>query len=435
MNAAEDALRGLLASGPVDLHLHSTASDGTRRPADVVEEAVSLGLRAFSLTDHDTLDGLPEAERAARHATRHLPGVRFLPGIELSIQEECELHLLGYFPLGGQEALEPYLDRERERRRTRNVAMVEALNALGLPLSQEELDAEGEGVIGRLHAARVLLRKGAVGSLHEAFDKYLATGRPGYVERERPDAEAGCAVIRAAGGVPVLAHPVLYGWLDDRTGGLSATLVHRLSELKEKGLGGVESHHGEALARQVATISAAARKVGLIATRGSDFHGETIHPARTGMYSASVGRAWPEGTPKRAVLRVAAAVVRRTGEDGRTEVLLARRSGDRSLEGFWEFPGGKVAASETMEAGLVRELREELDVASEPGDRLFVTEHAYEDRTVRLSCYDTKLARLGGFTLAAHSEVRWVPVDELDQWPLCPADYPVADRLARRFGR
>jgi len=180
-------------------------------------------------------------------------------------------------------------------------------------------------------------------------------------------------------------------------------------------------------------LARAAELVGLIPTRGSDFHGMTRSPVRTGMYAASVARAWPDGTPKRTVLRVAAAIVRRAGADGRTEVLVARRSGERSLAGFWEFPGGKADRHESLEQALVRELREELGVDSSPGEPLIVVEHAYEDRTVRLTCLDTTLGRADGFVLTAHSETRWVPVDELDRLPLCPADYPVADRLAGRF--
>ena len=193
MREADEALRALLGTGPADLHLHSTASDGRLPPAEVAEEAVAQGLRLFSLTDHDTTAGLAEAAAAAAHAARRLPGVRFLPGIELSVQEgEQELHLLGYFPSGGPEAIEPFLALQRERRSRRNEAMVEALRGLGLDVTHEELAAEGEGVVGRLHAARLLVRKGQVDSVRDAFDRYLAVGKPGNVGRERPDAAAGC---------------------------------------------------------------------------------------------------------------------------------------------------------------------------------------------------------------------------------------------------
>lgn len=440
MHASEEALRARLADGPVDLHLHSTASDGTRSPTEVAEAAVFAGLRTFALTDHDTLDGLPAAAETAGRMTARLHNVHFIPGIELSIQEDRELHLLGYFPLGGHEALEPFLREQREMRRLRNREMVEALRALGIDVTQAEFEAEGEGVVGRLHAARILVRKHAVGSIREAFDRYLSFGRPAYIERPRPDAAAGCAAIRAAGGVPVLAHPALYGWLEDLDGmdgpegddGVPTTLLRRLEELRDKGLAGVESAHGEALGRQVRAVEATAHRLGLLTTRGSDFHGAGQSATRTGMYTASMGKAWPEGTPKRTTLHVAAAIVRRKGPDGREQVLLARRSGDRSQAGLWEFPGGKIHASEPMETALMRELREELGVGSTVGALKATLEHAYESNTVRLSCFETELERTVDFTLTAHSEVRWVPVGSLADLPLCPADYPLADLLARQ---
>jgi mutator protein MutT len=366
--------------------------------------------------------------------------VRFVPGIELSIQEDRELHLLGYFPLGGHEALEPFLREQREMRRLRNREMVEALRALGIDVTQEEFEAEGEGVVGRLHAARILVRKHVVGSIREAFDRYLSFGRPGYVERPRPDAVAGCAAIRAAGGVPVLAHPALYGWLEDLKGNegsdgrdkVPSCLLHRLEDLRDKGLAGVESAHGEAFGRQVKAIEATAHRLGMLTTRGSDFHGAGQNTVRTGMYAASTMKAWPDGTPKRKTLPVVAAIVLRTGPDGRRQVLLARRSGDRSQAGLWEFPGGKVHPAEPMETALMRELREELGVGSTVGALKVTLEHAYEMNTVRLSCFETELERTADFTLTAHSEVRWVPADGLADLPVCPADYPLADLLARQ---
>jgi hypothetical protein len=440
MHAAEEKLRALLAEGPADLHLHSTASDGTRSPAEVAEAAVFAGLRTFALTDHDTLDGLPAAAETVGRMTARLTNVRFVPGIELSIQEDRELHLLGYFTLGGQELLEPFLREQREMRRKRNHEMVEALQALGIDVTQAEFEAEGEGVVGRLHAARILVRKRVVGSIREAFDRYLSFGRPAYVERPRPDAAAGCAAIRAAGGVPVLAHPALYGWLDDLKGmggsdgndGVPTYLLQRLEELRDKGLAGVESSHGEASSRQVKVLEATAHRLGLLTTRGSDFHGVGQSPVRTGMYAASMMKAWPDGTPKRKVMHVVAAIVRRKGPDGTEQVLLARRSGDRSQAGLWEFPGGKIHASESMETALMRELREELGVGSTVGALKSTLEHAYESNTVRLSCFETELERTVDFTLTAHSEVRWVPVGGLADLPLCPADYPLADLLARQ---
>ena len=434
MHIADEALGALLLGGPVDLHLHSSASDGTDSPAELAAQAVSGGLRTIALTDHDTLSGIPAAREAVERMALHLHGVQFVPGIEISVQEDRELHLLGYFPLGGQEGLEPFLAEQREKRLVRNTAMMAALRSLGVDVTQSELDEEGEEVVGRLHAARLLVKKGVVGSIREAFDRYLSYGRPAYVERDRPDAAQGCRAIRAAGGVPVLAHPILYGWLDDadRTDGIPALLLRRLAEMKAVGLGGVESRHGEADDRQARVVAAAARRLGLLATRGSDYHGR--NKPGVAMYAASTGKAWPEGTSRRPTLQVAAAIVRRTDASGRTCVLMARRSGDRPLSGLWEFPGGKLERGETVADCLKRELREELGVESQVSGLFTKVEHAYGDRTVRLACYETELPRLDGFELTAHSEIRWVPVGELASLPLCPADYPVSAELVRRFG-
>jgi mutator protein MutT len=430
----EEALRTLLAEGPVDLHLHSAASDGTDAPAALAARAVAGGLAAFALTDHDTLSGIPAVQEALARLGPPAEGVRFVPGIEISLQEEREIHLLGLFPLGGQEGLEPFLEEQRRLRDQRNAAMLEALRALRLPVTREDLEGEGAGVLGRLHMARLLVRRGLVASVEEAFDRNLGYGRPGYVERERPGAAQGCFAIRAAGGVPVLAHPALYGWLEDpeRDAGVPARLLRRLGEMKSAGLAGVETQHGEATDGQVAVVAEAARRLGLIASRGSDFHG--ANKEGVPMYASGTERAWPpEGRLPR--MEVTAAVVLRPGGVEGTEVLLARRSGNRSLAGLWEFPGGKVEPGEAAEACLVRELREELGVGAVVRGLLTTVEHAYADRTVRLLCFETELVPPGGFVLTAHSETRWVPVDRMAGLPLCPADYPVADELARRFGR
>jgi predicted metal-dependent phosphoesterase TrpH len=254
----------------IDLHTHSTVSDGSDSPARVAELAAAAGCTAFALTDHDRLDGVEEARARGREL-----GVEVVTGCELSCSitpfghgagTGGTIHMLAYF-VDGDGPLGEELVRLQHTRDDRNLRLADRLGELGLPVTLEEMEAEaaGEGV-GRPHAAAVLVAKGVVDSVQEAFDRYLARGRPGYVERERLTAEEGVALVRASGGVAVLAHPRSLtsdlAELEAAVGGLAAL-----------GLSGLEADYGRYSAEERADLAALAHRHGLVATGGSDYHG------------------------------------------------------------------------------------------------------------------------------------------------------------------
>src|SRR5687767_15768521 len=190
----------------VDLHSHSTASDGTLAPAEVVRLAVRSGLSGLAITDHDTIDGLPEAVAEAKSA-----GIDFLPGIEISceVPRPATMHILGLGVDPESPALNEMARRMVAGRNERNPQIVAKLNELGMRITLEEGEQEAGGdVVGRPHIAAVLLRKGYVSSIKQAFDRYLGAGAAAYFGRDRMEPGPAMAVIREAGGVAVLAHPV-----------------------------------------------------------------------------------------------------------------------------------------------------------------------------------------------------------------------------------
>src|SRR3982750_2056082 len=212
----------------LDLHLHTTFSDGSRTPSDVLALASKANVTALAITDHDTVSGLPEAMEAGRSL-----GIEVIPGIELSSHwGSTELHILGYFLDWHDVELHRHLTRFQEARHVRNPRIIERLNALGLDLTYEEVRAlAGNDSVGRPHIARVLIEKGYVTSAKEAFDRYLADGAAAHVPRELPEPAEAIALIRAARGVPVLAHP---SWLDRSDG------IYKVCEqLKAVGLAGI----------------------------------------------------------------------------------------------------------------------------------------------------------------------------------------------------
>jgi len=247
----------------IDLHTHSTVSDGTEPPARVVDLAAAAGCTAVALTDHDRLDGLEEAADRAQTI-----GIRLVPGCELScVSATGGMHLLVYFVSATSQPLADSLTRLQRARDARNAVMVERLRQLGLPITAEELHAEAGGIgVGRPHMAAVLLRNGAVTSIEEAFDRYLAQGRPGYVDKERLTPPDAIALARASGGVAVLAHPLTLGlsW-----GGLDVAV----RELAALGLGGVEAVYARYSLEERSRLAAVASSAGLATTGGSDFHG------------------------------------------------------------------------------------------------------------------------------------------------------------------
>lgn len=243
-----------------DLHLHTCYSDGLYRPEELVAAAQRAGLVAIGVTDHDTLDGLEAVCRAAEGT-----GVRVVPGVEITAEVAGrEIHLLGYF-FGAkwrEGLLWSAMEQARRRRVERAGRFVEQLNRLGIGLTMAEVEAcAGPGTIGRLHVARALVRRGAVRSVDEAFQRFLRRGQPAYVERERMPVREAIRLVRSAGGVAVLAHPGLNG------------VDGALAEMKEMGLAGLEVWHTKHSRAQSEHYRALATQMGLVATGGSDCHG------------------------------------------------------------------------------------------------------------------------------------------------------------------
>ena len=248
----------------IDLHTHSTCSDGSDRPARVAELAAAAGCSAFALTDHDRLDGQVEAGRRAREL-----GVRLVPGCEISCEwDGGTFHMLVYFvESGAGTPLETELADLQAARDDRNGVMIRRLQELGLPITYEEVvtEAEGKG-IGRPHVAAVLVRNGAASSIQDAFDRWLAKGRPGYVDKRRLRPDEAMRVAAASGGVPVIAHPLSLG-LEP------AGLAKAVGELAGMGLAGMECWYARYSPGDREGLVRLAAGHGLVATGGSDHHG------------------------------------------------------------------------------------------------------------------------------------------------------------------
>src|SRR3990170_4569708 len=222
----------------VDLHLHSCVSDGKYTPAEVVAKAAGLGLAVIALTDHDNVDGIA----AALEAARNFPGLKVIPGVEISTDEaEGEVHMLGYFIDYTHPELLATLEKSRESRVGRAQEMVNKLAGLGLPLEWKRvLEIAGDGTIGRPHIAQALLEKGYISTFNEAFNKYIGDDGPAYVERIKITPTEAVEIILRAGGLPVLAHPF--------TTKNTEELVARLAP---NGLVGIEAYSGKHTPEQV----------------------------------------------------------------------------------------------------------------------------------------------------------------------------------------
>ena len=249
----------------IDLHLHTTHSDGSLSPTDVLRLAHKAGVTALAITDHDIVTGIPEALAAGAEL-----GIEIIPGVEISSRVgNSELHILGYCLQWQDPELNRRLAFLRESRHSRNPQIIERLRALGLDVTYEEVRAlAGTDAVGRPHIARLLMDKHYVTSAKDAFDRYLAEGRPAYVARELPSPADAIAWIRAAGGVAVLAHPT---WAKVSGESLNALLI----ALKAEGLGGIEVHYSSHTKRQTREYHDLAKRLDLLITGGSDFHGIT----------------------------------------------------------------------------------------------------------------------------------------------------------------
>ena len=248
----------------IDLHCHSTYSDGSLTPEQLIAEAAKIGLVALALTDHDTTAGVPRFLAAAAATA-----VRAVPGVELSV--DCSsgvMHMLGYWMDLANPELVRQMEWIRDGRAMRNRAMLEKLNALGFAMTWADVQAfAGEDVVGRPHFAQVMLQKGYAKDKNEAFDKWLGDGKPGYADRPRLTAEVAVALIRQAGGVAVLAHPFTLRVSKDAMASL-------FIELAAAGLAGVECYYSEHSADLTKEYLAMAKQANLVPTGGSDFHGE-----------------------------------------------------------------------------------------------------------------------------------------------------------------
>jgi predicted metal-dependent phosphoesterase TrpH len=258
------------AGGPapfVDLHMHSTASDGSRAPADVVRAAARAKLSAIALTDHDTVTGIGEATSAGEEL-----GVRVVPGVELSaVEGETETHLLGLH-LRDTTVIERALAGLREMRERRARRIVEKLEGIGVHITMDSVLAQAaDGAVGRPHVARALIAEGWAVDSRDAFDRYLAAGRPAYVPKDQLGMHDAIAMIHDAGGLAVLAHPAASGTRE------------RLTTLRAQGLDGVEVRHPSHSAGDISRLAALARELDLVPSGGSDWHGATDGPRTIGM--------------------------------------------------------------------------------------------------------------------------------------------------------
>lgn len=249
----------------IDLHVHSNASDGTFTPSELVRYALEKGLSAMALTDHDTVSGVEEAVQAAAGS-----GLLLIPGVELSAEYRGrDIHILGLFLDYKSERLQAYLEEFKTIRDERNVKMAERLTAHKLPVTIEEMKEEyGDAVLTRAHFAKMLKKKGYVRSYEEAFDRFLGDGKPCYIPRERITPEGAIALIHEAGGLAVLAHPLLYH--------LGMEELKKLLELlKGCGLDGLEAIYSMNEGRDERRMKELAAEYGLFVSGGSDFHGAT----------------------------------------------------------------------------------------------------------------------------------------------------------------
>lgn len=247
----------------LDLHIHTTASDGTLAPEQVVRLGAERGFSLLAVTDHDTMDGVPEALAAGARA-----GVRVLPGVEISSGVALEVHLLGYGMSPDHPVMREMLEDMRRARVERMVRIIENLQGMGIPIEVGEVEALAGGAIGRPHIARVLVQHGVVPDVRTAFREYIGLGARAYADRRKMTSEAVIRNIRAAGGVPVLAHGGLLK--------LSETELEQwIHAMCGAGLMGLECYHNAHTPATEAFLRRMARRYGLLVTGGSDFHGAT----------------------------------------------------------------------------------------------------------------------------------------------------------------
>ena len=248
----------------IDLHVHTLASDGSDTPADVVRMAVELGLRAVAVTDHDTFAGLPEAiEAGARY------GVEVVPGVELStIYDGVEVHVLGYYMDAGHPRLRAMMARATAERNARNETMVQRLHDAGYPVTMDALHAAfpGQTMLGRPHISEYLMRHGYVASVQDGMKNLLGRGKPFYVARYNIPLEESVETLRAAGGLPVVAHLFKYRYTPEQ-------LTAMVDAATAAGAVGLEAMYTNYTPEQDQAVRVLAAERGLLCTGGTDYHG------------------------------------------------------------------------------------------------------------------------------------------------------------------
>ena len=254
----------------IDLHTHSTASDGIYSPTELLHKAKDVGLRVLALTDHDTTDGLEEAMQTARALD-----IDIIPGIEINTDVGGgEVHVLGYFLEFQRPEFQAVLKVLRDARERRGQRMVELLNEHGVHISWERVREIAQGSVGRPHVAEALLEAGYVQTTGEAFDTYIGRDCYAYVPRYKLTPKDAVLLIASANGLPVIAHPIELPGLDE--------LRNWLPDLCEAGMVGLETYYGPYTPENERELLALAHEYKLISTGGTDFHGPGIHPTPLG---------------------------------------------------------------------------------------------------------------------------------------------------------
>jgi predicted metal-dependent phosphoesterase TrpH len=275
----------------IDLHTHSTASDGLLSPAELVQHASEARLTTIALTDHDTTDGVAEAQAMGASL-----GVTVIAGVEINTDlpdGQSEAHILGYYPDQGQAAFQATLTFLRDARERRGERMVQQLQEQGIAIEWPRVRGLAQGTVGRPHVAHALIEAGYASDVNDAFARYLTHGKPGYAPRFKLAPEQAVQLIRSAQGVPVLAHPQGIAGLADAV----------LPTLVQAGLLGLECYYGRYSQETVEELLVLAGAHDLIATGGSDFHGPNIHPTPLGgrwVPPETVDRLWQAAQTLRA---------------------------------------------------------------------------------------------------------------------------------------